>query len=49
MDAVRGFVANTDYDWFTFLRERQPLEEVISTLRVNAWSTGGNPSPRRSP
>ncbi len=28
MDAVRGFVANTDFDWFTFLRARQPLEEV---------------------
>ncbi len=26
--AVRGYVATTDYDWFAFLRERQPLEEV---------------------
>ena len=25
---MRGFVANTDYDWFTFLAPRQPLEEV---------------------
>lgn len=26
--AVRGYVATTDFDWFTFLRARQPLEEV---------------------
>lgn len=25
---MRGFVATTDHDWFTFLRARQPLEEV---------------------
>ena len=25
---MRGFVATTDHDWFTFLRERQPLDEV---------------------
>ena len=25
---MRGYVATTDHDWFTFLRERQPLEEV---------------------
>jgi putative restriction endonuclease len=25
---VRGYVATTDHDWFTFLRARQPLEEV---------------------
>ncbi len=25
---MRGYVANTDYDWFTFLRARQPLDEV---------------------
>jgi hypothetical protein len=25
---VRGYVATTDYDWFTFLRARQPLDEV---------------------
>jgi putative restriction endonuclease len=25
---VRGFVGNTDLDWFTFLAARQPLEEV---------------------
>lgn len=25
---VRGFVANTDFDWLTFLAARQPLEEV---------------------
>ncbi len=35
---MRGFVANTDHDWFTFLRERQPLEEV------NFWQpTAGRP------
>jgi putative restriction endonuclease len=34
---VRGFVANTDFDWFSFLIERQPLEEV------NFWQ----PSPGR--
>ncbi len=32
---VRGFVANTDHEWFTFLRERQPLEEV------NFWQPSG--------
>jgi putative restriction endonuclease len=32
---VRGFVGNTDIDWFTFLRERQPLEEV------NFWQPSG--------
>jgi len=32
---VRGFVGNTDHDWFTFLRERQPLEEV------NFWQPSG--------
>ena len=25
---MRGFVATTDFDWFAFLRERQPLDEV---------------------
>jgi putative restriction endonuclease len=25
---VRGYIATTDYDWFTFLRARQPLDEV---------------------
>ncbi len=33
--AVRGFVANTDFDWFTFLAARQPLEEV------NFWQPSG--------
>lgn len=28
MRAVRGYVATTDYEWFTFLRARQPLDEV---------------------
>jgi hypothetical protein len=28
MARVRGFVATTDHEWFTFLRARQPLEEV---------------------
>jgi len=32
---VRGFVANTDFDWFTFLAARQPLEEV------NFWQPSG--------
>jgi putative restriction endonuclease len=38
VSAVRGFVANTDYDWFAFLRERQPLDEV------NFWQ----PTPGRA-
>jgi putative restriction endonuclease len=33
--AVQGFVGNTDFDWFTFLRDRQPLEEV------NFWQPSG--------
>lgn len=33
---MRGFVANTDFDWFTFLRERQPLDEV------NFWQPSGS-------
>jgi len=32
---VRGFVANTDFDWFSFLAARQPLEEV------NFWQPSG--------
>jgi putative restriction endonuclease len=32
---VRGFVGNTDFDWFTFLAARQPLEEV------NFWQPSG--------
>jgi predicted restriction endonuclease len=32
---VNGFVGNTDHDWFTFLRDRQPLEEV------NFWQPSG--------
>ncbi len=33
---MRGFVANTDFEWFTFLRARQPLEEV------NFWQPSGS-------
>ncbi len=25
---MRGYIANTDYDWFTFLKSQGPLEEV---------------------
>jgi putative restriction endonuclease len=32
---VRGFIGNTDFDWFTFLKARQPLEEV------NFWQPSG--------
>ncbi len=32
---MKGYVGNTDFDWFTFLRERQPLEEV------NFWQPSG--------
>jgi putative restriction endonuclease len=32
---VRGFVGNTDFEWFTFLAARQPLEEV------NFWQPSG--------
>ena len=32
---MKGFVANTDFDWFAFLRARQPLEEV------NFWQPSG--------
>ncbi len=32
---MRGYVANTDYEWFTFLRERAPWEEV------NFWQPSG--------
>jgi len=32
---VRGFVGNTDFDWFSFLRERQPIDEV------NFWQPSG--------
>lgn len=35
LDLVRGYVASTDFDWFTFLRERQPLDEV------NFWQPSG--------
>lgn len=39
---VRGLIANTDFDWFSFLKERQPLEEV------NFWqpSAGDEERPR---
>ncbi|ACL67330.1 restriction endonuclease-like protein [Anaeromyxobacter dehalogenans 2CP-1] len=32
---MRGFVANTDFDWFSFLATRQPLEDV------NFWQPSG--------
>lgn len=32
---MQGFVGNTDFDWFSFLKERQPLEEV------NFWQPSG--------
>jgi putative restriction endonuclease len=32
---MRGFVGNTDYAWFTFLRDRAPLDEV------NFWQPSG--------
>jgi len=32
---VQGFVGNTDFDWFAFLRDRQPHEEV------NFWQPSG--------
>jgi putative restriction endonuclease len=35
---VRGFVANTDYDWYDFLRGQAPLEEV------NFWRPSGKSS-----
>jgi putative restriction endonuclease len=31
---VRGYVATTDFDWFTFLRARRPDE-------VNFWQPSG--------
>jgi putative restriction endonuclease len=32
---MRGYVANTDYDWFTYLRAiRPPIDEV------NFWKPG---------
>ncbi len=42
---VRGYVATTDYDWFRFLRARQPLDEV------NFWqpSAHGFNSPPGTP
>lgn len=38
--SVRGLIANTDFDWFTFLKERQPLEEV------NFWQPSGGDADR---
>lgn len=32
---MRGFVGNTDFDWYSFLKERQPLDEV------NFWQPSG--------
>lgn len=32
---MRGYVANTDYDWYSFLAARSPLEEV------NFWQPSG--------
>jgi putative restriction endonuclease len=37
---VHGLVANTDFDWFSFLKERQPLEEV------NFWQPSGGDEER---
>ncbi|MBM3649181.1 MAG: HNH endonuclease [Alphaproteobacteria bacterium] len=34
-DLIRLYVANTDPEWFSFLSERQPLDEV------NHWQPGG--------
>jgi hypothetical protein len=38
MRSVRNFVANTDFDWFTFLGARQPLDEV------NFWQPSAGPA-----
>ena len=35
---MRGFVGNTDFDWYSFLKERQPLDEV------NFWQPSGSRS-----
>jgi len=32
---MKGFIANTDYDWYTFLKEQQTLDEV------NFWQPSG--------
>jgi hypothetical protein len=37
---VRGLIANTDFDWFSFLKDRQPLEEV------NFWQPSGGDEDR---
>lgn len=34
-ETMRGFVGNTDHDWYSFLRDRSPLEEV------NFWQPSG--------
>jgi len=33
---LTGYIANTDYDWYAFLRQRQPLDEV------NFWKPSGS-------
>lgn len=40
---MHGFIANTDYDWFRFLRTRAELDEV------NFWQPGGSRDFRRIP
>ena len=37
---MKGFVANTDYDWFPFLRAAQPLVDEINFWRSCATSSG---------
>lgn len=40
---MRGFVANTDYDWFTYLRAIEPpIDEV------NFWKPGSGTNFRRA-
>ncbi len=45
LEPVHGFVANTDYEWFTFLRERQQLNR---TSGVRPLLTGALRSRRRA-
>lgn len=40
---MKGFVANTDSDWFSFLRDRGPWEEV------NFWQPSGGRAFRAIP
>jgi len=36
---MRGFVANTDYDWFTYLRAMEPPVEEVNFWRPGSEST----------